>query len=334
MTGHRVVITGVGVVDGHAPDAVSRLLDESETRRLSRVCQMTVAAARLALADAGLDPRGELALLVGTEFGDMVSTIAFVDGYLRRGTGGLSALLFPHTVMNTMAAATAIAVSAKDVSLTLNAPAVAGELAIARAAAAVRAGRIRACLAGGADEPPAFVVDTIREAGRDADVRVDGAGFVVLESLASARARGAGVLGEIVGAAWRALPARPHGIGRRERSRAIAAALAEAGAGAAEIGQVHTSASGDGPRAAWERVLLEMALAPHRPPQRPMRAPAGRHSGLAARAVATAASEAGERLALVHAVARGGSQVAIVVAGPSRVRPTDAVDVPVERALP
>jgi 3-oxoacyl-[acyl-carrier-protein] synthase II len=316
VSGRRVVITGSGVVDGHATGVLSQLLDATEARRLSRVCQMTVAAGRLALADAGLASGTSLALLLGTEFGDMVSTIKFVDDYLQRGIPGLSALLFPHTVMNTMAATTAIAVSAKDLSLTLNIPTVAGELAIARGAAAVRAGRIDACLAGGADEPPQFVVDTFREAGAGSDVRGEGAGFVVLESLEGARARGARILGEIIGEAWRALAVRPHGIGRATRSPAIAAALAGAGAEPAEIGIVYTSANGDGPREEWERALLHRALAPHRPPQRSLSLPAGRHGGVAARSVATAATEAGDRLALVHAVARGGNQIAIVVAGP------------------
>ena len=316
MSGRRVVITGSGVVDGHATGVLSQLLDATEARRLSRVCQMTVAAGRLALADAGLTGGTSLALLLGTEFGDMMSTIKFVDDYLQRGIPGLSALLFPHTVMNTMAATTAIAVSAKDLSLTLNIPTVAGELAIARGAAAVRAGRIDACLAGGADEPPPFVVDTFREAGAGSDVRGEGAGFVVLESLEGARARGARILGEIIGEAWRALAVRPHGVGRATRSTAIAAALAGAGAEPAEIGIVYTSANGDGPREEWERALLHRALAPHRPPQRSLSLPAGRHGGVAARSVATAATEAGERLALVHAVARGGNQIAIVVAGP------------------
>jgi 3-oxoacyl-[acyl-carrier-protein] synthase II len=316
VSGRRVVITGSGVVDGHATGVLSQLLDATEARRLSRVCQMTVAAGRLALADAALAGGTSLALLLGTEFGDMVSTIKFVDDYLQRGIPGLSALLFPHTVMNTMAATTAIAVSAKDLSLTLNIPTVAGELAIARGAAAVRAGRIDACLAGGADEPPQFVVDTFREAGAGSDVRGEGAGFVVLESLEGARARGARILGEIIGEAWRALAVRPHGIGRATRSPAIAAALAGAGAEPAEIGIVYTSANGDGPREEWERALLHRALAPHRPPQRSLSLPAGRHGGVAARSVATAATEAGDRLALVHAVARGGNQIAIVVAGP------------------
>jgi 3-oxoacyl-[acyl-carrier-protein] synthase II len=215
-----------------------------------------------------------------------------------------------------MAATTAIAVTARDFSLTLNAPLVAGELAIARAAGAVRAGRIDACLAGGADEPPRMVVDAYREAGAS-DVRAEGAGFVVLESLDAARTRGARILGEIAGEAWRALPVRPHGVGRGTRSRTIAAALAGANAGPADVGLVYTSANGDRVREEWERALLDRALAPHRPPQRSLSLPAGRHSGLAARSIATAAADADGALALVHAVARGGNQVAIVVAGPS-----------------
>src|SRR5205823_5296196 len=224
----------------------------------------------------------------------------------------------PHTVMNTMAATAAIAVSAKDLSLTLNVPTVAGELAIARGAAAVRAGRIAACLAGGADEPPRLVLDTFREAGAGADVRGEGAGFVVLESLDAARARGARILGEVVGEAWRALAVRPHGVGRATRSRAIAAALANAGAGPSEVGLVFTSANGDGPREAWERALLDRALAPHRPPQRSLSLPGGRHSGLAARSIAGAAIRTG----IAAARERGASEV-VTLDGDGQHSPAD-----------
>ena len=334
----RVVVTGVGVVTGAvtggreqvraflassgAPalripgSALLGLVDEGEARRLSRVCQLSVAAARIALADAGLgpDPCPGLGLVIGAEFGDLRSTIEFVNGYLCRGPGGLSALLFPNTVMNTMAATTAIAVAARGLSLTLNAPTVAGELAIARAVAAVRSGRVEAVLAGGVDEIDPFLAELLVEAGATSETRGEGAGFVLLESLDGAHARGARVLGEIAGVAWRALRARPYRVGRGTDSRAIAAALDEAGAAPGDLGRVWISASGDGPRDRWEQALLEASLRPARPPQTALGSRVGRHSGLGALAVAVSALDSSSRgPALVHAIARGGSHVAMVV---------------------
>ncbi len=332
----RVVVTGVGVVTGPvtggrehvraflassgAPvvsvrsSALDGLVDETEARRLSRICQLSVAAARIALADAGLGPGAGLGLVIGAEFGDVRSTIAFVDGYLRRGPGGLSALLFPNTVMNTMAAATAIAVTARELSLTLNAPTVAGELAIARATAAVRAGRTDAVLAGGVDEFDSILAELLADGGAPSETRGEGAGFVLLESLDVAEARGARVLGEIAGASWRAIRARPYGVGRDAASRAIAAALDEAGATSGDVGRVWVSASGDGPRDRWEQAILTEALRPARPPQTALASRTGRHAGLGALAVAAAAlDDASGGPALVHAVARGGTHVALVV---------------------
>ena len=108
MTRAPVVITGVGVVhaavsggsdalhaylgsptraSGPVIDLAPRL-DDGEARRLSRVCQMAVVAARLALQDAGCAPGGPLALVIGTELGDLASTMDFADGFLRRGPAG------------------------------------------------------------------------------------------------------------------------------------------------------------------------------------------------------------------------------------------------------
>src|SRR5438552_1619635 len=217
-------------------------------------------------------------------------------------------------VMNTMAAATAIAVTARELSLTLNAPTVAGELAIARAAAAVRAGRADAVLAGGVDEFDSALAELLAEGGAPSERRGEGAGFVLLESLDTAEARGARVLGEIAGVAWRALRARPYGVGRGAASRAIAAALDEAGATSDEVGRVWVSASGDGPRDRWEQAILEEALRPARPPQTALASRAGRHAGLGALAVAAAAlDEVSRGPAVVHAIARGGTHVALVV---------------------
>src|SRR5262249_40791095 len=181
--------------------AGGNLVDATEARRLSRVCQLTIAAARIALREARLDPGVALGLVVGTEFGDLASTHAFADGFLARGPAGLSALLFPNTVMNTMIATTAIAVGAREMAVTLNAPTVAGELAVARAAAAVASGRVPAMLAGGVDESDPVVECELAHLGLGAERRGEGAAFVVLEPPAAARGRGAGVLGEISAAA-------------------------------------------------------------------------------------------------------------------------------------
>ena len=141
---------------GELPDGtLADLVGRDEARRLSRICQLTVAACRLALRDAGLDPitdGSELGLIVGTEFGDLRSTQEFADGYLKKGRVGLSPMIFPNTVMNAMAAAAAIAVGAKGPSITLNQATVSGELAVARAASMVANGRMPAVLVGGVDE--------------------------------------------------------------------------------------------------------------------------------------------------------------------------------------
>jgi 3-oxoacyl-[acyl-carrier-protein] synthase II len=356
----RVVITGIGVagapftggwarlgaslgapglsLGGAAPAALEGLMEGVDTRRLSRVCQLSLAAAHLAVRDAGDDPEALLGLVVGTELGDLHSTRDFFEGYRTRGSAGLSALLFPNTVMNTMAAATAIALQARGPSLTINAPAIPGELAVARAAALIAGGRAERLLAGGVDELDPYVVEMLGAMNVETRGRGEGAAFLMLETVERARARAARVLGEILGVATGALPARPLGVGRTDRSRAVGMALERAGARVQDIGWVYASAGGDAGRDAWERSVLEAALAPHRPPVAALGLAWGQHAGLGAVRVAAAAWTARSGLlpaivgespvgspaavglervspgaGLVHALARGGGQAAIVV---------------------
>jgi 3-oxoacyl-[acyl-carrier-protein] synthase II len=311
---------GVGLPDGRLAD----LIDPADARRLSRICQMTIAAARLALAESGADPAQGLGLVVGSGLGDFASTIGFADGYLARGTAGLSPLLFPSTVMNTMAATTAIAVGAREMTLTISVPTIAGELAIARGTAAVASGRVPAVLAGGVDALEPLVGEMLRVLG-DGTLRGEGAAFLVLEREAAARARGVAILGRITATAWRALPAAPWGVGRAARSRAIGEAVERAGGTAP--GWVYASASGDGRRDAWEARVLAGALGAT-PPSVSLAAVLGHHAGLGALHVAAATWTARSGLlprvggdapvrvtgeGLVHGLARGGGQVALVV---------------------
>src|SRR5262245_32273286 len=100
--------------------ALASLIDAAEARRLSRICRFAVAACRFAVADAGIGPGPDLALVVGSEHGDFRSSEEFAIGYLRRGPAGLSPMIFPNTVMNTMASVAAIAVGARAASVTIN----------------------------------------------------------------------------------------------------------------------------------------------------------------------------------------------------------------------
>jgi 3-oxoacyl-[acyl-carrier-protein] synthase II len=348
----RVLITGVGIVGpditggrssleafldapavpspGLVDDAaLGGLVDEGERRRLSRVSRLAVAAARLALRDAGIETGDDLGLVVGTEFGDLHSTRAFADGFLDGGPGGLSALLFPGTVMNTMAAATTIAVGAHQLSLTLNAPTIAGELAVIRAAAAIAGGRVDAVVAGGVDERDAYRESILADLGATGR-RGEGATFLVLEREERVRDRGGRPLGEIRGAASGALAARPHGVGRSPVSRAVAFALARSGVAPADVAAVYRSASGDLARDDWERRVVEAAVGSR--PSVALAARLGGHAAVGALAVAAAAWTAttgrlpspwggdGGRVpahggpVLVHGLARGGGQAALVVA--------------------
>lgn len=311
------------------------LLEGTDPRRWSRISQLTVAAARLALADADLAGGEGLGLVVGTELGDLRATMDFADGYLTGGPAGLSALLFPNTVMNTMASAATIAVGARARSLTLNAPGVAGHLAVVHAAAAVAAGRVEAALAGGVDEADAFVAETLAGLGAPGP-RGEGAAFLVLEQAERARARGARVLGELRGWAAGALPARPGGIGRATRSRAVPRALGAAGLDPVAVGWIYGPAGGDDALDRWQERVLEEALGARRPAAALARA-LGQQAALGPLAVAAAAWTAGAgrlprieagdhglRLTpvpvaggpgLVHGLARGGGEAALVVAG-------------------
>ena len=348
----RVVVTGVGSVsalgagDGAAvgaaltrsvsaigpvrafptDDCPSRLggevgdltayLQDGEARRLARASQLALVAARLALADAGLQP-GQLVaagLVLGSHWGDFRSSETFALGYLERGALGLSPLIFPNTVMNAMAAQVAIAVGVRGPMLTLNEADVAGELAVARGAALIAAGRASVVLAGGSDELSGILYRELSRLGttsradpgpegcRPFDRRAsgtvlgEGATFLLLESAEAALARSGRVYAELAGVAWGNLPSPAHGfpVPWRRDPRAVRRALAAAGVAAEAVEAAYLTGSGHPAHDACELDLVARALGSGRAHLTALTPLAGEHAGLGAlRAAAAALAVAG-----------------------------------------
>ena len=320
---------------------LARLIAAESGRRLSRVCQLTVAACEIAVRDARMTGGPRLGIVVGSEHGDFRSSEEFALGFLRRGPAGLSPLIFPNTVMNTMASLAAIAVNAKGPSVTLNQPTVAGDLAIGRAAGLIFAGRADAVVAGGVDEFNESVYRRLAALGALSPMRSDGpegcrpyeqshngpvlgegATFVVLEDWDHAIARGAAILAEVTASAWGAVPVARHGARptRADRDSPVRRLLHRMREGRQRFARCYGSGNGDPAIDDWERALLARDLndesgAGHGSPisLAPL---VGQHAGLGALRVAAAAIDASRGVSpvLVHGIARGGCRTAIIVA--------------------
>ncbi len=318
---------------------VSALLDRDSERRRSRVCQLTVAACRLAAMDAKTAGGPQLGIVVGSEFGDLRSTEEFFGAFLRRGPAALSPLIFPNTVMNTMAAAAAIALDARAASVTINQATIAGDLAVIRAAALVAGGYARMMIAGGVDELSAPLVRHLAALGalsplqgggpegcrpyasdHNGPVLGEGATFLVVEERESAGARGATIYAEVQSGVWGNIPTAPHTAqpfrvdGHSPVHRLLADLTPD------RFGRCYGSGNGDPGVDDWEIALLhrDLPAASRRLgiwPPRSLAPLFGQHGGLGALRVASAALDAARGLGpvLVHGIARGGCRSALLI---------------------
>jgi 3-oxoacyl-[acyl-carrier-protein] synthase II len=267
-------------------------LERVKARRLDRVEQLAIVAAREAWADAGfgtgpsddVDPE-RLAVVVGSGIGGALTLLGQWDILREKGPRRVSPLTVPMLMPNGPAAYVGLEVGAKAAVHAPVSACATGAEAIARGLELIRSGAVDVVVAGGAEaciHPlPLAGFSAMRamstrndeperasrpfDKGRDGFVLGEGAGIVVLERAEHARARGAKVHGVLAGAGVTAdgydiVQPDPSGAGQ---ARAIKLALASGELSTSDIHHVNTHATSTPVGDTAEVAAIREAVGPH-----------------------------------------------------------------------
>jgi len=245
------------------------IFDARRLRRLDRFAQFSLAAAQLALRDAGLEITDANRECVGVYIGSALGGVAYAEeqhrAYLAGGIRGVS----PALALAVYAGAGASNVA---IDLGVTGPAsgnanscASGAMAIGEALRAIRSGEANAAIAGGVEAPLAPLtfgafalikaMSTRNECperasspfdvDRDGFVMAEGAALLVLEDLESAERRGARIYCELLGYgttndAYHMTAPLPSGA---QAARAVRLALRAAGITPAELDYINAHGS-------------------------------------------------------------------------------------------
>ncbi len=241
-----VAITGTGSTTSSGLGAALEALPPAVRARAGRVeavIQLALAAAGAALAEAGLAvlaglPRADVGVVLGTGFGCFLTNAAYQRRIAAGGPGAASPRLFAATVSNAAAGEVGIAWRLGGPAVTLAAGGASGLVAIGEAATILQAGAARAMVAGGMDAVEAALTTWLADGGLpDGGDARGAAGVLVLEAAATARARGASVIGTVDGQGSGFVASSPDGL-----VGAIRRALAGAGVAPGAIALVVSGA--------------------------------------------------------------------------------------------
>ncbi|GAB2610922.1 beta-ketoacyl-[acyl-carrier-protein] synthase family protein [Streptomyces capparidis] len=241
------------------------LLGARRAHRLDRFAQLALVAAREAIADAGLDPGtwdgARVGVVLGCGDGGSATWERQHDVLREQGPGKVSPLTLPMQLPNMLAGQAAIEFGATGPNFVVSTACASGATAIGAARDLLALDRCDIVLTGGGEamitplvmaafaqmgalserEDDPATASRPFDADRDGFVAGEGAGILVLERVADARARGARVRGRIVGYGASADAhhvTRPHPDGTG-LAKAVADALADAGAAPGDVGHVN-----------------------------------------------------------------------------------------------
>jgi 3-oxoacyl-[acyl-carrier-protein] synthase II len=260
----------------------TEFLSKKEARRLDRFAQMAVVAAGEATAQAGIGEElpyeaHRIGCVVGTGIGGLPSLEENQRKLIERGEKAVSPLAVPLMMGNAAAAAVAMRHGLHGHCYGVVSACAAGAHALGDASRIIRAGDADMVVSGGAEAAISGVataafgameatsptgISRPFDARRDGFVIGEGAGILVLEEKEAAEARGAEILGELLGYgatcdAFHLTAPQPEGV---EAARAISLAIADAGLTAPDVDYVNAHGTSTPLNDRSETMALKAAL--------------------------------------------------------------------------
>lgn len=266
------------------------VLDRVKARRLDRSAQLAMVAAMEAWAGSGLaegdgvDPE-RLGVAVASGIGGVTTLLANYDNLKEKGPRRVSPLAVPMLMPNAPAAQIGLYVGAKAGVHTPVSACASGNEGVALATDQIRLGRADVVLAGGTEAavhplPMAAFAQMMAlskntadpttvsrpwDVARDGFVLGEGAGVLVLEELEHARARGATIYAEVLGAG---ITNDAHDIAQpdpegRGGTRAIAGAIKDADISPGDIVHVNAHATSTPQGDVAEGLMLHATMGEH-----------------------------------------------------------------------
>ena len=198
-------------------------MPQKQARRMARFSQFAVAAAQMAVGDAGLCITPENSDRVGVLLSNSVGSVAVTErNYAtlkERGWQRTHPLFMAMVLPNMVSSNVSIALGARGYNSTVATACAGGTTAIGEATEVIRRGSADVMLAGGADAPISeltligmHMIGALStrndepckasrpfDADRDGFVAAEGGAVLVLEELEHARRRGARIIGEVKG---------------------------------------------------------------------------------------------------------------------------------------
>ena len=200
----------------------AQYMDKKSARRMEQFCQYAVAAARQAIADAGLIMEQEDPYMVGCSVGSGIGSLQAMereyDRLKEKGPGRVGPMLVPLMISNMAAGNVSIAYGLKGKSLNVVTACATGTHSIGEAYRTIQYGDADVMVAGGTESSItpigiagfsaltalSFSEDPQRasipfDKDRNGFVMGEGSAVVVLEELEHAKRRGAKIYAELIG---------------------------------------------------------------------------------------------------------------------------------------